>query len=383
MGCFLGIGLGPIQTGIFLAGAEGRFDRLVVADVDAALVASVRAGGGEIRLNVASADRVLHRTIRGVEVFNPADSGDMDALISAVSAADEICTALPSVAFFANIAAWLRSGFEASPERRRFVYTAENHNHAAEMLAGRIGPGFPQTFHLNTVIGKMSGVVSAEECRGRGLLELAPGAGRGHLVEEFNRILVSTCPGIDERKVAGLHVKDNLLPFEEAKLYGHNAVHFLLGIHASANGLSYMHELSKRPDIVEIGRKAFIEESGAALLGKWRDEKDFFDENGFRVYAQDLLGRMLNPFLMDSVDRVCRDLERKLGWDDRIVGTIRLCISQGVPCDQFAKGAKLAARRLLPSDVQDCEIRRRLKSIWGNVPEPEAEAVLDLLGIRS
>ncbi len=383
MGCFLGIGLGPIQTGIFLSGAEGRFDRLVVADVDAALVASVRAGGGEIRLNVASADRVFHRTIRGVEVFNPADPEDMDALICAVSEADEICTALPSVAFFAKIAGWLRRGFEASPEHRRFVYTAENHNHAAEMLAAEIGPGFPQTFCLNTVIGKMSGVVSAEECRGRGLLELAPGAGRGHLVEEFNRILVSTCPGIEERKIAGLHVKDNLLPFEEAKLYGHNAVHFLLGIHASANGLSYMHELSKHPDIVEIGKKAFIEESGAALLGKWRDEKDFFDEKGFRAYAQDLLGRMLNPFLRDSVDRVCRDIGRKLGWDDRMVGTIRLCISQGVLCNQFAKGAKLAARRLFPPDVQDCEIRRRLKSIWGNVPEPEAEAVLDLLGSRS
>jgi hypothetical protein len=296
-----------------------------------------------------------------------------------VSEADEICTALPSVAFFSKIAHWLKKGFEIFPEHHRFIYTAENNNHAAEILADKIGHSFPHTFYLNTVIGKMSGVVSAEECESRGLVPLTPNAGRGHLIEEFNKILVSKCPRIEERKVTGLYVKDNLLPFEEAKLYGHNAVHFLLGIHASTNGLSYMHELSKYPDIMNIGRKAFIEESGVSLLKKWKDEKDFFDEKKFREYAEDLLARMVNPFLMDSVERVCRDLERKLGWDDRIIGIIRLCLSQNVPCSQFAIGAKLAVRKLFSSDVKDCEIRNRLKSIWGNVKESDADAVLDII----
>ena len=49
---FLGIGAGPIQTGIFVAGAAaGGFERIVLADVDSALVEALRrreeAAGGQ------------------------------------------------------------------------------------------------------------------------------------------------------------------------------------------------------------------------------------------------------------------------------------------------------------------------------------------------
>ena len=44
MSTFVGIGLGPIQTGIFLAGAaKGGFDRIVIAEVNEKLKAAVNA----------------------------------------------------------------------------------------------------------------------------------------------------------------------------------------------------------------------------------------------------------------------------------------------------------------------------------------------------
>ena len=44
MSTFVGIGLGPIQTGIFLAGAaKGGFDRIVIAEVNDKLKAAVNA----------------------------------------------------------------------------------------------------------------------------------------------------------------------------------------------------------------------------------------------------------------------------------------------------------------------------------------------------
>ena len=91
----------------------------------------------------------------------------------------------------------------------------------------------------------MSGVISSEEeMRSLGLAPLVPGFDRCVLVEEFNRILVSrvTLPGFT-RGIRVFEEKDDLLPFEEAKLYGHNAIHALLGFVGMLNGHTKMTEV--------------------------------------------------------------------------------------------------------------------------------------------
>lgn len=371
-GTFLGVGLGPIQTGIFLDGASrGGFARLVIAEVDAALVDAVRQGGGRLRVNVASATAVTVNEIPGVEVFNPAVPADRDALVAAAADADEVATALPSIAFYPHIRDWLGEGFRRAPGRRRFVYAAENHNHAAEALEAAVGP-HPATHHLNTVIGKMSGVFPAAECERCGLVPLSPGAGRGHLVEAFNRILIQACDGIDDRRVRGLIPKTDLLPFEEAKLYGHNAVHLWLGLHARGMGLETMSGIARHPALRARARTAFVDEIGTALCRKRAGVDELFTPPGFAAYADDLLIRMANPFLSDRVDRVCRDLERKLAWDDRLVGAIRLVLSQGIEPAVLAEGAALAARVLFGDDRS--AMRTGLERLWGR-SDAESAAV--------
>jgi hypothetical protein len=362
MKTFLGIGLGPIQTSIFLDGAfRGGFDRLVIADVDAALIQAIRDNGGTIQINIASNDAVTAETISGIEIYNPTVPEDQEKLIEAAAQAAEVATALPSIAFFKHLG-WLKEGFARQPDRRRFVYAAENHNHAAEELEKSVGP-FPRTHYLNTVIGKMSCIFPAEECARRGIPPLTPAADRGHLVEEFNRILIESCDGISERQVQGLHDKSNLLPFEEAKLYGHNAVHFWLGLHAQQKGAQFMHEVADDTALLAKARTAFVEESGAALCKKWAGVDALFTPAGFAAYADDLLVRMVNPFLTDRVDRVCRDLERKLSWNDRVIGAMRLVLSQNISPAVFAEGAALAARNLFGDD--DEKIHAGLKTLWG------------------
>ncbi len=378
MKTFLGIGLGPIQTGIFLLGAsKGGFDRIVVADVDKSLVKALRADKGFITINVARKDTVNQEKIPNVEIYNPMENGDLEKLVSIAAEADEMATALPGVKFFANIAPWLKQGFEKAPARHRLIYTAENNNHAAELLNEAIGGSFPNTHYLNTVVGKMSGIIPASECAKRNLQPLSPSSDRGHLVEEFNRILISSCPGIGERKTQGLIVKNDLLPFEEAKLYGHNAIHMLLGLHASENKIAFMHELARHQEIVEIGRRAFIDESGKALCKKWKGVDELFTEKGFRDYAEDLLIRMVNPFLTDSVERVCRDFERKLGWDDRIIGTMRVVVSQGFNPTELSKGASFAAKRLFGPDI--CEVRKGFEKLWPTPWTGKHENVLEMI----
>ena len=192
MSTFVGIGLGPIQTGIFLAGAaKGGFDRIVIAEVNDKLKAAVNAVHS-VTVNIAADDRVYSETYQNVEVYNPNDPEDVKKLIEAAAEASELATALPSVKFYAYCAPWLREGFAQQPERVRFFYTAENNNHAAEELEKAMGVSFPNTYYLNTVIGKMSGVAPASADRPG----LAPDAENGHLVEEFNTIYISKCPGI-------------------------------------------------------------------------------------------------------------------------------------------------------------------------------------------
>jgi hypothetical protein len=368
---FLGVGLGPIQTGIFIDGAfRGGFDRLVIADVDTALIQAVRSNGGTLQINIASNTTIHTETITGVEIYNPSVPEDLGKLTLAAAQADEVATALPSIAFFKYLG-WLKEGFAQQPERSRFVYAAENHNHAAEELEKVVG-SFPQTRYLNTVVGKMSCIFSVDECARRGIPTLTPTADRGHLVEEFNRILIQSCDGIAERKIEGLYDKVDLLPFEEAKLYGHNAVHFWLGIHAQQKGVQFMHELADDKNLIAKARRAFVDESGAALCKKWAGVDELFTPSGFADYADDLLVRMVNPFLTDRVDRVCRDLERKLSWDDRMIGTMRLVLKQGIQPAVFAGGAVLAAKNLFGPDQE--KIRAGLESLWG-VRNEEASRV--------
>lgn len=378
MSVFLGVGLGPIQTGIFLLGAaRGGFDKLVIAEVDETLKNAVNLGGGAVTINVAGEKAVHREAMSGVRALNPANPADLAELTNLAAEADEIATALPSVDIFPAVAKWLGPGLEKNPNKTRFVYTAENNNHAAELFRDALGDRFPNIHYLNTVVGKMSGVVSGSDCDERGLAQLCPEADRGHLVEEFNNILISSCPGIDDRRVAGLSVKEDLYPFEEAKLYGHNAIHLLLGLLGKRAGKTFMSEIAELPEAMAFAESAFIEESGAALCRKWKGVDDLFTTAGFTTYAKDLLKRMVNPFLNDAIARITRDPARKLGWSDRIIGTMRLALDQGVRPEKLAEGAALATRDLCGENPD--KARSDLASLWPSPWTDEHETVFSLI----
>ena len=96
-----------------------------------------------------------------------------------------------------------------------------------------------------------------------------------------------------------------------------------------------------------------------------------FTESGFREYADDLLKRMLNPHLRDSVQRVVRDPRRKLGWDDRLVGTLRLALRQNIAPRRYAQGARAALRLL--EETEGGRPEDLLASVWAESRPAEAE----------
>jgi len=406
---FVGFGFLPIQAGLFLAEAQRsqRFGRLVVAEIQSDLVCAVRRAGGRVGLNVASTDGVAAMHVGPIEMLDPAAPEDRRLLVEAVAEASELATAVPNVNCYAgpgpdSLHRVLADGFALKDRRngpRAVVYAAENHNHAAEILRDAVASALPPTARepalrrvrfLNTVIGKMSGTVTdADAIAPRGdLVEVTPGARRAIVVEAFNHILVSRAEFGDsdfQRGLSAFVEKDDLLPFEEAKLYGHNAVHALAGYLGALCGAARMADLPHVPGMIAFLRGAFIDESGAALIRKHAGLDPLFTEAGYAAYADDLIQRMVMPHLRDTVERVTRHSERKLGWNDRLIGTMRLAVGQGIQPWRFALGAAAAVWLATGAQPEAEEVAARLRSLWGAPSETnEQDAVLAYIhqGIR-
>lgn len=389
---FVGFGFGPIQGGLFAKEAfqSGNFSRIVIAEIDQQLVDAIRANHGSYFVNVARSDKIESMQIDNIELLNPNVAEDNKILLDVLSQATEIVTSLPSVDFYntggdSSPAFLVGRGLENHRADGVVIYTAENNNHAAEIFERIVTEkGVPirkqKTQFLNTVIGKMSQVVtSVGEIARLKLNPIAPGIKKAFLVEEFNRILVSRTriagfsPGIEV-----FAEKDDLLPFEEAKLYGHNAIHALLGYIGAMKEYRKMTELAKNREIMQVARDAFLHESGAALIAKYAHLGDeLFTSGGYWNYAEDLLDRMTNPYLMDTVERAGRDPLRKLAYNDRIFGTMALALDYGIEPLNIGVGA-LAGVAVLLGGADENNVPEKLRAVpWYKLDKPDMASVFD------
>ncbi|MCB0174532.1 MAG: hypothetical protein KDJ97_28730 [Anaerolineae bacterium] len=403
---YVGFGFGAIQAGLFLYEAyhSGAFRRLVVAEIVPEVVERVRQTNHRYAINIAQPDRVSSAAVGPVEIENPAVETDRERLIDAIVAAEEIGTAIPSVTFYAtdephSLHRVLAEGLRrkaAGNGPRCVIYAAENHHRAAQILEATVMDAIPprdqdavrsRVRFLNTVIGKMSGVITdGAEIQEQRLTPVTPSEQRAFLVEAFNRILITKAHfdafhPFFRRGIAVFEEKDNLQPFEEAKLYGHNATHALAAYLGRMSGVERLSELKAVPGAIPFLRAAFLEESGQSLIRKYGGQDSLFTPAGYRHYVDDLLQRMMNPYLRDTVERVGRDPRRKLGWDDRLIGTMRLALSQGITPHRYAIGAAAALAIIEPLVLkQDLPLAEILLPLWA-AQQPDDEEVATILAL--
>jgi mannitol-1-phosphate/altronate dehydrogenase len=406
---YTGFGLGAIQAGLFLyeAMASGNFCRLVVAEVLPEVVRRVRENHGFLTVNIAYADHVEAMPVGPIEILDPSIEVDRQKLVDALSCSQEIGTAVPAIRYYSSagpesLCHILAAGLHEKVKRdnpRAVLYAAENHNHAAEILEELVLLEIPSVERdilrfrvqfLNTVIGKMSGVITGRsEIKSLNLIPMTPDSDRAFLVEAFNRILISRVdfPKIHhmpafERGITTFIEKDDLLPFEEAKLFGHNATHALAAYLGELLGIHRIADIPYIPGLLDFMRRAFIEESGKALIHRYNGIDPLFTPQGYADYADDLLSRMVNPWLTDTAERVGRDVERKLSWDDRLVGTLRLGLTEGISPRRYALGTAAALTRLEPGYLtQAADPAERLFTLWGAGPRDtvQEDMVLGLI----
>ena len=396
---FVGLGFGAIQAGLFVYEAQrtGAYAEPLVVDVRADLVSAVRAAEGLVRINIARPDGIDMAELGPLDVADSSIGGERERVIDAIARADELATALPSVVFYHSDGPTsphllLAQGLlERTSSRPLIVFCAENHRDAASLLRdavlGAVEPAErdgvrARVRFVDTVIGKMSGVIGNEaEMRTLALAPITSTMQSAFLVEEFDRILAARVD--PDGGAAALHPGmpvlrevDDLAPFEDAKLLGHNATHALAGFLGTLLDVALVADLRDVPGAMGFLRAAFIEESGRALIARHAGSDPLFTPAGFADFADDLLARMVNPYLVDTIERAARDPRRKLGWDDRLIGLLRLGLSQDVPMRRYSMGVA-AGLEILRREGASCDMTCTLVKCWpDDVDEDEAHAVL-------
>lgn len=339
---------------------------VVFVEVDGALVEALnRERQYVVEVRDEPPERIVVENVRAV------DAGQRAAVAEEVATADVAGTAvgpqaLPSV--YPLLAAGLvrRRELRGGPLD---VIICENLRAAADFFRGGLAPHLPEDFSLDaevglieTSIGKMVPLISDAERRRDPLTVYA---------EAFNTLIVD---GRAFKRpvplVPGLEPKQNIAAYVDRKSFVHN-----LG-HAAAAYIGFVAD-AERPYVwqaledrrVEAVTRAAMWESGRALIAEYPAE---FDAANQGAHIEDLLRRFRNRRLGDTVYRVGRDLFRKLGPADRVVGALRLQLARGI--EPRATTATLAAGLLF-----------RARDDAGEMLAPDARfaAALDELGPRA
>lgn len=152
----------------------------------------------------------------------------------------------------------------------------------------------------------------------------------------------------------------NLLPaspfsfYIQRKLYIHNLGHALLAYLGQIKGYHFIWEAVRDEAIRRVVQAGMITSAQALAREHQQDLAPILE------HVEDLLARFNNRQLGDTVERVGRDIPRKLSPEDRLVGAMNLCIRHGIDPTPIVLGIAAAlacARRtektLQPIDLDD------------------------------
>lgn len=298
--------------------------RIVFVDIDEHLVESLNR---ERRYRIEIRDR--RPEVICVEGVSAIHGADRERVAEAVLEADIAATAvgpkaLPHV--YPAIAAGVVRRREAGRPALDIII-CENLRNAGKVFSDGLQGHLPADFPLDssvglveTSIGKMVPIVPEEVQRRDPLLLYA---------EAYNTLILDARgfknPVPD---VPGLDPKQNMAAHVDRKAFIHNCGHATcayLGYLADP-GARYIWETVGDAEVQDAARRAMWE-SARALIRRYPEE---FEEANQEEHIEDLLARFANRALRDTIYRVGRDLPRKLGRNDRLIGALLVDRAEGV-----------------------------------------------------
>ena len=383
---YVGIGSGAVQLGLWAYYASLSGMRIILSDVDPIRVDQIRKNRNFYYINIAYFDRIASVRIGPVEIYNLNIPEERSKIVKFVTQANDIVTAVPDISVYQKgVSDLLREGLLLRGKKLPLVvYASENKIKAAQILRKSVFPVHTPAFvqFCDTVIGRMGGLHSdLRLIRKLNLTVIAPGSKEALLVEDFDRIIIEK-ENLSKRYsfetgFSRFYPTGNIGLYEERKLFGHNAVHSLLGFIGKLKGYKFMSQYNGDIDFGYIGVDALLEETGRWFKDKYKaSREETVTEDGYKSWAGQFCRRMVSPFLCDPVDRIIRDPRRKLGWDDRLTGIIRNTLSAGITPGRYALGVAAALYR---ENLTGKRAMLELKSIWGK-PDATQGKILGLVG---
>ena len=144
----------------------------------------------------------------------------------------------------------------------------------------------------------------------------------------------------------------------DRKLLTYNLGHAALAYLGHLKGFSYVHECFGDEYLKAIFEGA-LDETSAGLLRRYPQDLPPAEHQEVR---RDVRVRFGNPLLQDTVLRVGRDPIRKLGPDDRLIGSANLCLSQGIFPEKIALVCGAALCFDHPADPDAVRLQELLQS---------------------
>jgi len=250
-------------------------------------------------------------------------------IAEAVAQADLLCTAVGDKNLVL-VAPLIAEGLRLRRQRGGppvDVWLCENLLGAAGMLAAQVAGAMEQSCSgwvaenvgfVGTAVARM---VPAVEAKG-------PDADPLLVISEAHHELPydagATRAAVPE--IRGLEPASNFKAEMERKIFTHNLGHALLAYLGKLKGYIYVHEGLQDPSLSAAFDDALGETAGA-LLKKY---PDYIHAGQHARIRRDVKIRFANPMIRDTIKRVGKNPIRKLGPQERLVGSAELCLSQGI-----------------------------------------------------
>ena len=329
--------------------SKGGYE-VVFIDVDPGLIDHLNAAG-EYRVVVKEAGR--RDEVITVKHVRAVDGKDAEAVYGELTDTDIIATSVGKAAvpyILPVIAEGVKRRLE-SGKGGLDIIIAENIRSAAGWYRSELFPILEagngidtrpeQAIGLvETSIGKMVPIMTKADRTADPLQVFA---------EAYNTLIVDAwgfrngIPAID-----GLKAVENIAAYVDRKLFVHNLGHAAAAYFGFAKrpGLRYLYEHLADSELVAKVRECMTE-SAAALAEEYPRDLTQAD---LSEHIDDLIRRFSNAALKDTVHRVGRDVPRKLGREDRLVGAMRLAARHHVGFDGIAEAAAAAFAFLAPDE---------------------------------
>jgi mannitol-1-phosphate 5-dehydrogenase len=325
-------------------------------DIDCELVQAINARGG-YRLRLVDNEATQDLWIAPARAI---DVKDEDRALTALIHAELVATAVGARALSA-IAPVLASAIarraEVGPKSPCNVIVCENLKDADKILREMVQRNLDLCYHphlerrvgfVMAVIGRMAALTPSQGRREEPALVTA---------EPYKELPVSRQGFVGAiPEIVGLRAEPRFEAWVARKLYLHNAGHAMLAYLGYLRGLVYGYE-ALRDAYVRPFLDQALDESLRALAAEFE-----FSEVQLRDHVADLIRRFDNQPLGDTIFRLARDPLRKLGPEDRLVGSARLAFQHGIVPRGLAWGIAAGLLYDDPRDSRAAELQRLLST---------------------